>query len=71
MVGQLRIKFPPVRIPGKCPDEYDTVEMEHQMKSYCHVMECWTNCRHGGQCVYEMWGGRPRNYDGLEEIGKW
>lgn len=41
-------------IPGNCPYELKTVNMSDKgtnIKSYCGIMECWTNCREMEHCT--------------------
>lgn len=40
-----------------CPYELSVVDMGKTLKSFCERMDCWTNCRDFGSCVYEKWKG--------------
>ena len=42
----------PSHIPGACPEELRTVDVGGG-KSFCRLMDCWTNCREVRHCVYE------------------
>lgn len=44
--------------PGNCPHETKTVDVGGG-KSYCDLMQVWTNCREVGHCVYD---GRSNNF---------
>ena len=42
----------PSHIHGACPEELRTVDVGGG-KSFCRLMDCWTNCLEVGHCVYE------------------
>lgn len=48
----------PQHVPGNCEHEARTVDVGGG-KSYCDLMQLWTNCREVAHCVYD---GRSNNF---------
>lgn len=42
-------------VPGKCPHEERVLDGK---KSYCSMLERWTNCREAGHCTREAMEGK-------------
>lgn len=51
--GQLSLNFDttPRNTPGNCPHETKTVDIGGG-KSFCALMDAWTNCREVKHCVH-------------------